>query len=185
MQGLVAFASQIGLIFGLLLPTFCYGAAIALFLFAGWGFWQQSQPGNPFRGRPWIPLASLLLCGVFASFDKILTKANVTGGSSVTVSMVAGLSSYSAPGAGGTLLGATPANTVVNVVQLFEQFFQSFGAMVCFVAVFASWSIIKGRSNRSQPGCGVQFVFGIILINVVTISQWVAGLFQTNGQANG
>lgn len=185
MAGLVAFDSQIGLIFAVLLPTFCYAAAIALFLYAGWGFWQQAQPGNPFRGRPWVPWIALVLCGVFASFDRILTKANATGGSSVTVSFAATLSSYGTPNTGGGLLGTGPASTIVNVVQVFQGFFQAFGAMVCFVAVIAWFSIIKGRSDRSQPGCGVQFVFGVLLINILTVSQWLVGLFQPGGASSG
>ena len=185
MQGLVTFASQVGLIFAILLPTFCYAAAIGLFLFALWGFWQQAQPGNPFRGRPWLPWVALLLCGAFATFDKILTKANVTGGSSVTVSFATSLSSYGTPTVGGGLLGTGPASAVINVVQLFLGFFQSFGAMVCFIAAIAWFSILRGRSDRSQPGCGVQFVFGMLLINVLTVAQWLVGLFQTGGTASG
>ena len=71
MQGLVDFANQIGEVFGVLVPTLCYLAALFCFLFAVWGFWMQSHPQNPFFGRPWIPFVSLVLCGVFASFDKI------------------------------------------------------------------------------------------------------------------
>lgn len=185
MQGLVTFAAQVGLIFAILLPTFCYAAAIALFLFAAWGFWQQAQPGNPFRGKPWVPWIALFLCGAFATFDRILTKANITGGSSVTVSFATSLSSYGAPSVGRGLLGTGPFSAVVNVVQVFQGFFQSFGAMVCFVAVIAWFSVVRGRSDRSQPGCGVQFVFGIMLINVLTIAQWIAGLFQAGGTTTG
>jgi hypothetical protein len=42
MQGLVDFASQIGEVFAVLLPTFCYLAALACFLFAAWAFWMQT-----------------------------------------------------------------------------------------------------------------------------------------------
>ena len=67
MQGLVDFASQIGEALATLIPTFAYLAALWCFLFAAWGFWMQSQPGNPFEGRPWIPVLSLVLSGAFAS----------------------------------------------------------------------------------------------------------------------
>lgn len=63
MQGLVDFASQIGEVFAVLLPTFCYLAALVCFLFAAWGFWMQAQPQNPFRGRPWMPWVSLCFRG--------------------------------------------------------------------------------------------------------------------------
>ncbi len=84
MQGLVNFAGQIGNAIAILLPTFCYAAALVCFLFAGWGFWMQSHPDNPFRGKPWIPFVSLVLSGVFSTFDRTLTMANATAGTNLT-----------------------------------------------------------------------------------------------------
>ncbi|MDJ0390689.1 hypothetical protein QMO56_21470 [Roseomonas sp. E05] len=176
MQGLANFAAAVGQIFQILLPTFCYIAALTLFLFAGWGFWRQSQPDNPFRGKPWIPIVSLLFCGVFASFDRFLTLANRSGGSAVTVNLVAGLSSYSAPSTD-NMLGSTPADTVINVVQIFQLFFQAFGAMMAFAAMYGLWAVMRGTSRRTPGGCLVQFVFSVMLINVLTISQWVVSFF--------
>jgi hypothetical protein len=177
MQGLVSFAGQIGNAIAILLPTFCYLTAIALFMFAGWGFWMLARPDNPFRGRPWVPFFSLVLCGVFASFDRLLTMANATAGTTLQVTIGA-LTSYAPPPVNGGVLGATPGNTVINVVQLFQGFFQAFGAMACFFALLHWHSVINGRSNHSQGGCGVQFAFGIMLINITTITQWLVGVFQ-------
>lgn len=179
MQGLVNFATDVGNGLGVLLPAFCYLGALALFLFAGWGFWRQAQPDNPFRGQPWIPIVSLVLCGVLASFDRILTMANVSAGTNLQVSLVAGALSYAPTVPSGGVLGTTPGDTVINVVELFQAFFQAFGAMAACFAVMAWRSVINGRSNRSQSGCGVQFAFGIMLINVLTISQWLVSLFRT------
>ncbi|VFU17620.1 hypothetical protein [Methylocella tundrae] len=176
MQGLVDFAGEIGNAMAILLPTFCYLMALASFLFAAWGFWMMAHPGNPFHGRPWIPFVSLVLCGAFASFDKVLTMANASAGTSLQVS-VGALTSYVAPTVG-TVIGTAPGDTVVNVVTLFQAFFQSFGAMACFFAVVAWRSVINGRSNRSQGGCLVQFTFGIMLVNILTITTWLAGVFQ-------
>lgn len=178
MQGLVNFAQQVALVFAVLLPTFLYCSAIALFLFAGWGLWQQAQPQNPFRGKPWIPWLSLIMSGAFASFPAILNKVNISGGSSVTMSVVAGLTSYSAPNTT-NILGTTPGETVLNIVQAFQGFFQVFGAMACFVAAWAWWASMAGRTNRGVGSCGVQFVFGVLLMNVFTLSQWLVGLFTT------
>lgn len=176
MEGLVRFASEIGYALAVLLPTCCYLAALGTFLFAAWGFWLQARPDNPFRGRPWIPIVSLVLCGAFASFDRVLTMANVSGGSAIVVSIGA-LTSYTPPDPPGNPLGGTPGETILNVVQLFQAFFQAFGAMAAFFAV-ASWrSVINGRSRRSQGSCGVQFVFGVMLINVLSIARWVVGIF--------
>ena len=176
MAGLVNFASQMGLILSMLLPPLCYLGAMVLFIVAAWGFWRQAQPDNPFRGRPWVPLVSLLLSGVLASFDRILTMTNVTGGSTITVS-VASMASYVPPSGGAvSVLGASPAATIVNVVTLFENYFQAFGAITCLFAVLAWRATIVGRSNRSQGGALVQFIFGVMLINVLTISQWIVSL---------
>ena len=172
MQGLVNLASQIGLIFAVLLHPACYLGALGLFLHAGWGFWRQSQPDNPYRGRPWVPSVSLLTCGVLASFDRFLTKANVSAGSTGVVRMSDAVS-YTPGAATATVLGANPGETIVNTVDLFALFFQSFGAMACLIAVFAWEASVNGRSNRSRSSCGVQFAFGIALINVQTIARWL------------
>ena len=95
---------------------------MSLFLFAGWGFWRQSQPDNPFRGKPWIPITALLFCGIFASFDRFLTSANRSAGSSITVG-VSGLSSYSTPASTSSMLGSTPADSVMTISQGLVGFF--------------------------------------------------------------
>lgn len=177
MSGLVNFAYAVGNILAVLLPVFCYLGAMVLFLVGAWGLWRQAQPDSPFRGRPWVPWLSLVLCGVLASFDRILTMANRSGGSSVTVS-VAGLTTYVPPAnPGGSVVGATPTETLVNVVAVFAPFFQAFGALACLFAVLAWRATAIGHSRRPQGASAVQFVFGILLINCVTVSQWVAGLF--------
>ncbi len=177
MQGLVNFASQIGLAFAILFQPICYLGALTLFLHAGWGFWRQAQPDNPYRGRPWVPVVSLIVCGALASFHTILTKANVSAGSTVVVGKT-DLASYTStsPNAA-TVLGADPGATVVNVVGLFQLFFQAFGAMACLFAVLAWHASVTQRSNRSRLGCGVQFVFGVMLINVMTVAQWIVATF--------
>ncbi len=177
MQGLVNFAQQIAFIIAVLLPTFLYCSAVALFLVAGWGFWQQSQPDNPFRGRPWVPLLALLMSGFCASFPTIITKVNISGGSAVTMSVVTGLTSY-APVDTANVLGATPGDAVLNIVLIFLGFFQVFGAMTCYLAAMAWRAAASGRSNRQWSGCGVQFVFGVLLMNIYTITGWLVGLFQ-------
>jgi hypothetical protein len=178
MQGLVRFASEIGYVLAVLLPTFAYLAALALFMFAGWAFWMQARPENPFRGRPWVPVVSLLLCGAFASFDRVLTMANASGGSTIEIT-VGALTAYVPPGDPGNILGGTPGATVVNVIELFQGFFQAFGAMAAFFSVLSWRSVINGQSKRSQGGCGVQFVFGVMLINILTITEWLVGVFET------
>ena len=179
MQGIVNFASQVGLIFASLLPPICYLGALGTFIYACWAFWRQAQPDNPFRDRPWLPALSLFFCGLLASFDRFLTRANRSFGSSVTVGLT-DMVSYTPTGTSDatTFLGANPGETIVNVVTLFELFFQAFGALACVLAAVFWYGTMKGTSDRSRGGCGVQFVSGIALINVVTISQWVVNTFK-------
>ena len=178
MQGLANFAQVCALILALLLPTFLYCSALGLFMFAGWGFWQQAQPGNPFRGKPWIPWVSLLLSGFCASFPAIITKVNISGGSDVTLGVVAGLSSYTAMPNTAGLLGATPGATVVNVVQIFLPFFQIFGAITCFFAAMSWRASVTGLSQHPWSRSGIKFVFGMLLMNIFTITQFLVGIFQ-------
>jgi len=177
MEGLVSFAAEVGHGFAVMLPTFCYIAAIGLFLFSGWGFWLQGQPINPFQGKPWIPVVSLILCGAFASFDTILTRANISLGTNVGVSLSSQLTSYD-PATNSDVLGATPGDSLINIVTEFQSFFQAFGAMCCFFAVLSWRAVINGRSNHSQVGAGIQFLFGCLLINILPITQGLVGIFQ-------
>jgi len=183
MQGLVDFATEIGRALAILLPSFLYLAAIALFVFSGWGFWRMSQPDNPWRGKPWVPPGSLILCGVFASFDRILTMANRSGGSAVTVGLASDLTGYTPATPPGDVLGGTPGETILNVVTVFQHFFQSFGAMTAFFAVYAWWCVMRGVSNRRPSSCFVQLAFGITLINILPISTWLVGIFRVGADA--
>jgi hypothetical protein len=133
---------------------------------------------KPFFRRPWIPFLLLVLSGAFASFDKILNMALATAGSSVTAS-ISSLSSYSPPTVpdGSALMGSNPSATLVNIVTLFQAFFQSFGAMVVFFALLSWRSVVNGQANRSQMGCVVQFVFGIMLINILAITNALVAMF--------
>lgn len=179
MQGLVNLGDQLALIMAVLLPTFCYSLAIGWFLFGAWGLRQMAGPDNPFRGKPWIPFLSLLLSGAAASFDVLLTKVNRSAGSDVTVGLGEDLTSYSSPADASSLMGNSPADAVNNTVAVFWLFFAAFGAC-CALAALSAWrASVNGQSNRSRTGCGIQFVFGVCLINIKTIVAWSVGLFST------
>ena len=147
MQGLVNFAAQCALIFAVLLPTFLYLSALGLFIFAVWGMWMQAQPRNPFAGKPWIPWVSLVLSGAFASFPTILNMVNISAGSSVTTSVVAGLSSYTTPDTT-NILGNTPGDTVLNIVTAFQGFFQ---VVRSDVRVLRHARLARSRCRPDQP----------------------------------
>jgi hypothetical protein len=179
-QGLVNLATTIADGISVLLPAFCYLAACGSFLFAAWAFRNYAyypDHRHHFHARPWIPWVSLVLCGVFATFPGFLTMANVTEGSGLVI----GLTTYSptTPPVASNPLGATPGATVVNVVTLFQYFFQAFGAAVVFWAIVTWRAIINARSNGSQTACGVQIIFGVLLINIISVANGIVSLLTT------
>jgi hypothetical protein len=95
--------------------------------------------------------------------------------------VVTSLSSYSPPVVpnASALMGASPSATLVNVVTLFSAFFQSFGALVVFFAIVSWRSVVNGQANRSQMGCFVRAVFGIMLINILAITNALVAMFVT------
>lgn len=175
MQGLVNFSTAIADGIAVLLPAACYLAACGCFFFAAWTL-RGLAHGNPaHRHRPWVVPLSLVLSGVFASFPGFLTMANVSAGTG----LVASLTSYAptAPGNAAAVLGATPQQTVVNVVELFQRFFQMFGAACVFFAILRWRAIANGRVQGSPLACGVQFVFGVMCINVLAVATGLVALF--------
>jgi len=180
MQGLVNFSTAIADVISVLLPTFCYIAACVCFFYFAWTLRSMAyHSGHPLRLRPWVPVVSLILSGVFASFPNFLSMANVSAGTNLTVSLIT-YTPTAAPNAA-NILGATPGNTVVNVVQLFQYFFQAFGAACVFFAILTWRSIVNGRTNGSSLACGIQFTFGVMCINILTIANGVVTLFETGG----
>lgn len=183
MQGLVNFATAIADGIAVLLPTFCYLAACMCFMYFVWTLWKWSEPHSRYHHhrleRPWAPFISLVLSGVFASFPAFLTMANVSAGTNLVV----GLTSYAPttpPNAGG-VLGSSPNATIINVVSLFQYFFEAFGAATVFWAILRWRGIINGRLNGSSTACGVQFVFGVLLINIMTVATGIESFFTTGG----
>jgi hypothetical protein len=180
MQGLVNFSTSIGDAIAVMLPAFCYLAACGCFFFAVWTLRAFAYPHhNHHRHRPWVPFVSLALSGVFATFPNFLTMADISAGTN----LVASLTVYTptTPPNAANILGATPDDTVINVVTLFERFFQTFGAACVFWAILSWRSIVNGRREGSPLACGVQFTFGVMCINILTIANGVVAFFQTGG----
>jgi hypothetical protein len=182
MQGLVDFATAIGDGIDVLLPAFCYLAACASFLFFVWSLWTLSSPHRHHHHhwhRPWVPWVSLVLCGVLATFPQFLTMADVSAGTNLVVS----LTTYAptTPPNADNVLGATPGATVINVVTLFQHFFQAFGAACVFWAILRWRAIVNGQIDGRPSACGVQLVFGVLCINIVTVATGVVSFFETGG----
>jgi hypothetical protein len=152
-------------------------------MFAAWTFrswaYHDHHHHHHFHNRPWVPFVSLVLSGVFATFPQFLNMANVSAGTNLVTS----LTSYTAttPGGASNVLGATPQNTVINVVTLFQYFFEAFGAACVWWAIVRWRAIVNGRSEGSPSACAVQFIFGVMCINILTVANSVVALFQTGG----
>ena len=179
MQGLVDFASQIGEVFAVLLPTFCLSRGAGVLPVRSLGFWMQT-PATQSVPRPSMDTVRVAgaggrvrelrqgadhgaRLGRIESFglDQRLCRA-IRRRACLTTS---------------SLMGSTPSATLVNVVTLFQAFFQSFGAMCAFFALLSWRRVINGHANRSQMGCVVQFVFGIMLINILAITNALIAMF--------
>lgn len=179
MQGLVDFTTALADGISVVLPTLCYLAACGCFCFFAWTLWTWSEPHSRYShqhiGKPWVPFVSLILCGVFASFPKFLSMANVSTGTDLVV----GLTSYAptTPPNVSNGLGATPQASVIDVVTMFQYFFEAFGAACVFWAIMRWRGMINGRVNGSPTSCAIQFVFGVMCINIVTIATGVVNFF--------
>ncbi|MGV4857783.1 hypothetical protein [Acetobacter senegalensis] len=172
MEGLVNFLNDIAIAGSWLLPTACYIAACMSFIYAVWGMWQQSQPQNPFVGKPWVPYVALVLSGAFAAFDRILTKA----AKSAKLDMQVSLNSSSPTGYTGNtspISGAGPHDAILQIVKDFSLFFQTFGAWVAFFALISWQGAMTGKNNRTKLGLLCQFALGVVLLNPVKEANWL------------
>jgi hypothetical protein len=156
--------------------------ACSCFLFAGWTLrsWAyDNYHHHHFHNRPWVPFVSLILSGVFATFPQFLNMANVSAGTNLVTS----LTSYQAstPGNASSILGATPNATVINVVTMFQYFFEAFGAACVWWAIVRWRAIVNGRGDGSPTACAVQFAFGVMCINILTVANGIVTLFETGG----
>jgi hypothetical protein len=178
MQGLINFTTAIADSIAVLLPAFCYLMACSCFFYFAWTLWTwsdtHSRYHHPHRLRPWVPFLSLVLCGVFATF---LNMANVSAGTDLGVD----LTQYTptTPPNASNVLGTTPDASMINIVTLFQYFFQVFGAACVAWAIVRFRGIVNAHIQGSPTSCFVQFVFGICCVNIVTIATGVEQFFQT------
>lgn len=179
MQGLVNFASAVGDAISAAIPAACYLMACISFFYCGWTLWTWSAPHSRHHhlrhDKPWLPFLSLVLCGVFVTYPSFLNRVTISMGGSA----VASLTSYASatPATATTLTGATPAATLLNVVTMFQYFFQAFGAACVLWAVIRYRSIVIGHLQGSPLSCGIQFLFGAMLINITTVAAGVVAMF--------
>lgn len=179
MQGLVNLATAVGDAIVGSLPAACYLMACVCFFYFAWTLWTWSAPHSPYHhprhAKPWLPFLSLALAGVFATFPDWLNRLTTTMGGAA----VASLTSYtsSTPLTAGPITGATPADTLLAVITLFQYFFQAFGAACVLWAIVRWRGIALGHLQGSPLSCGIQLIFGAMLINILTVAGGVVALF--------
>lgn len=180
MNGLMNLANQAAMAIAIILPVFFYWSSWGCFFFSVWGFYMQSTPQNPFRGKPWIPWVSLIMSGVFASFLTFINLTDISVGSSVILEKAASLTSYTQTinSSSSDILGDNAGDAAINVVKMFRLFFQTVGLFFAYCAVVAFRNVNRGSINRRYSSCAIQFITGIMLINCVPITQWLVLLFN-------
>lgn len=177
MQGFVNFAYDIGYGIAWLIPAICYLGGGSFLLASMYGFWQILNPGSHTHRRPFWPFVTLFISATLLSFDRMLTFANNTFGGGVQASLAGSLSSYQPPqiNAGG-FVGATPEDTLLNIIAAFEYFFEAYGALIVLFAVFTFYNNHKGhRHHYGHPM--IQLVFGVAVMNVQSIAAVIVGYF--------
>lgn len=179
MQGFINFADDIGYCISVLVPLLCYLFGGAFLLASFWGFLQLSRPGSRFEAKPWVPFVTLTVAATLLSFDRMVTFATNTFGGGVTAS-VTGLTSYTPPTVDGTtLLGASPEETLLNIIKTFNIFFESYGALVVLLGVMALKAANDGNGRTHPRACAIMMFFGICVMNVQVIASAVMSYFGT------
>lgn len=180
MQGFVNLAADIGVALAVLIPTICYLMGGGLLIAALFGFWQQSKPGSEASRHPFLPWAALFTSATLLSYDRMLTFANNSFGGGVSASLSGNLTTY-APATvnAATMMGATPEDTLLNIIAAFEYFFKAYGALIVLFGVLGLYHLSKGNRHHHHTLAKpmVQIVFGIAVMNVQSIAPVVMGYF--------
>ena len=179
MQGFVNLAADIGVVLATLIPLVCYLMGGGLLLVALYGFWQILKPGSESNRHPFLPWAALFISSVLLSYDRMLNLANRSFGGGVSTSLSGNLTTYAPTTVdASTMMGATPEDTLLNIIDAFEYFFESYGALVVLFGVLGLYHLMKGnRHHHTLAKPIVQIVFGVGVMNVQTIAPVVVGYF--------
>ena len=179
MQGFVNMAADFGTAIAVLIPLICYLFGGGLLIASIWGFWQQLNPGSQSNRHPWWPFASLTMSTALLSFDRMLNFATTSFGGGVSSSLSSNLTSYQPPTVNNGFMGATPEDTLLNIINAFEYFFEAYGALVVLFGLLGLHHVMKGQHqhHHSTGRPIVQIVFGIAVMNVASIAATVMSYF--------
>ena len=177
MQGFVNLAADFGHAIAILIPLICYLMGGGLLIASIYGFWQWLNPSRSPR-HPWMPFVALFTSALLLSYDRMLNFANNTFGGGVSTSLSSNLTSYTVPTVDtAAMLGATPEDTLLNIITAFEAFFQAYGALVVLFGVVGLHQVMQGNRQHGASKPIVQIVFGIAVMNVLSIAATVMGYF--------
>ena len=177
MQGFVNLGADFGTAIAVLIPLICYLMGGGLLIAAIYGFWQSNNPARAPR-HPWMPYAALFTAATLLSYDRMLTFANNSFGGGVKTSLSGLLTTYAAPTLGPNgMMGATPEDTLLNIITAFERFFQAYGALVVLFGVIGLHQVMQGNRQHTMGKPIVQMVFGVAVMNVLAIATTVMGYF--------
>jgi hypothetical protein len=108
----------------------------------------------------------------------MLNLAEATIGSAQTASMSDGLTSYTPPTVNpASLVGNSPEQTILNVINVFEYFFVCYGALIVLGGILALKYVSEGRRRHGPSLAIVQIVFGLAVMNIDTIAPTIMGYF--------
>ena len=168
---LLNFAIDVANVINALLPLSCYLMGCALLIGSVLALWRMGDNPRFSRGQHAAAIGLFLLSVLLLNFDKLLTAANRSFGSAHTASIGGGLLAYqtTAP----NVMGAGPAETVINLVGLFAFFFASIGAL------FALNGVLRLRHARRDgyrlSPAFVQIAAGVVLMNLDVLAPGFMG----------
>ncbi len=159
---LLNFAIDVANVINAILPGSCYLMGGAMLVGSVVALWRMGDSPRFSRGQHAAAIGLFLLSVLLLNFDKLLTAANRSMGSAHTASIGGGLLAYQT--AAPNVMGAGPAETVVNLVGLFAFFFASIGAL------FALNGLLRLRHARRDGyrfgPAFVQMAAGVVLMNL-------------------
>src|SRR5947209_3804395 len=121
MQGFINQAADLGYSIAVIVALICYLAVARFVLGSLWEIYRVVRSEG--RLQLWAPIAGIFIGSALLSFDKLLNAANGTLGSSHTASM-SSLTSYTPPSINQNgIVGATPQETWLNIINIFDPFF--------------------------------------------------------------
>jgi hypothetical protein len=175
MPGFINLAADLGYSVSVIVALICFLAGAGFVLGGLWGIYRVVRSEG--RLRLWAPIAGIFIGSALLSFDKLLNAANATLGSSHTASM-SSLTSYTPPSIDPNgIVGATPQQTWLNIINLFDPFFMAYGAAIVLWALLEAKGMAQGHRRYAPSRVIVHFTFGVFLLNIDFVAPAIMSYF--------